>query len=122
MTRGLSYLIAIACVAVPCAALAQPSHHASRIRAENACAAMGLEPSEAPFTSCVLSLENSVGAPAEQPLGYVAQQDQYQRGDQMTSIRRACAEMGLAPGSQQYQSCFGNLNMTIDDANRSGTD
>jgi hypothetical protein len=30
--------------------------------------------------------------------------------------------MGLAPGSQQYQSCFGNLNMTIDDANRSGTD
>lgn len=75
---------------------------------------MGLNPSEAPFTSCVLSLENSVGD--------VAQANHYQRGDQMTSIRRACADMGLAPGSLQYQSCFGNLNMTIDDENRVGTD
>lgn len=83
---------------------------------------MGLNPSEAPFTSCVLSLENSVGASAELLLGDVAQEDHYQRGDQMTSIRHACAQMGLAPGSLQYQSCFGNLNMTIDDANRVGTD
>ena len=122
MLRQISFLVAIACCAAPLPAMAQPSH-AARARAEHACAAMGLNPSEAPFTQCVMSLEGSVGVtPAPSYGAYVAQRDFYQRGDQMTSIRHACAQMGLAPGSAQYQSCFGNLNMTIDDANRVGTD
>lgn len=85
---------------------------------------MGLNPSEAPFTRCVKSLTASLGVGPQAPLGTtaVAAEGFYQRGDQMTSIRHACAEAGLAPGSPQYQSCFGNLNMTIDDSNRVGTD
>jgi hypothetical protein len=71
---------------------------------------MGLNPSEAPFTDCVKSLAPAVA------------DESYQRGDQMASIRRACAQMGARAGSQQYVSCVGNLNMTIDDANRVGTD
>lgn len=122
MLRRFSFVVAIAYCAAPLPAMAQPSHMA-RVRAEHACAGMGLNPGEAPFTQCVMSLETSVGAtPAPSNGEYVAQEESYHRGDQMTAIHRACAQMGLAPGSAQYQSCFGNLNMTIDDANRVGTD
>ncbi len=106
MSRRILFFIAAACLVLPSAAMAQSAVKLTRVQAEKACASMGLNPSEAPFTYCVMSLRQA----AAQPAG------------QMTSIRRACAGMGLAPGSQQYVSCVGNLNMTTDDANRVGTD
>lgn len=86
--------------------MAQSAVGPSRAQAENACASMGLNPSEAPFTYCVMSLREAAARPS----------------DQMTSVRRACRGLGLDPRSQQYATCVGNLNMTIDDANRVGTD
>jgi hypothetical protein len=114
MLRPISFIAAIALCAAPLTAMAH-SFHSVRAHAEHACAAMGLNPSEAPFTQCVMSLEASAGLTPAPPHGdYVAQRYSYQRGDQMTSIRRACGQTGAG--------CFGNLNMTIDDANRVGTD
>lgn len=131
-------------------------------RVANACAGVGLNPSEAPFVYCEMSLQGNIAAapragdrklarracrragyrfgtvsfadcvldreesaaravtPAAAPRG-----DSfgfYQRGDEMTSVHRACAQIGLVPGSQQYATCVGDLDMTIDDANRVGTD
>lgn len=127
-------------------------------RVANACEGMGLNPSEATFVYCEMSLQGNIAAAPrigetklarraciragyrfgtasfadcmlgreESTAGAAAPRGDsfgfYQRGDEMTSVHRACAQIGLVPGSQQYATCVGNLDMTIDDANRVGTD
>jgi hypothetical protein len=161
MLRWIPRLIAVVGLALPTAAVAQNAYSE---RVANACAGMGLNPSEAPYTFCEMSLQDGVAAVerahrtglewracakngyrygtvgfancvldreesgAESPPAAprsVATTDtfrSYQRGDQRTSVRRACAQMGLAPGSSAYDSCVGNLNMTLDDSNMVGSD
>jgi hypothetical protein len=161
MLRWMPVLIALGGLALPSAAAAQ---NANSERVANACAGMGLNPSEAPFAFCEMSLRDDVAAighahrtalewracakkgyhygtvgfancvldreenGAESPPGAprsAAKTDtlrSYQRGDQTTSVRRACTQIGLAPGSSAYDSCVGNLNMTLDDSNMVGSD
>ncbi|MGB6491942.1 MAG: hypothetical protein WBF10_10900 [Methylovirgula sp.] len=142
------------------AAMAQGAPYDQRVA--NGCAGMGLNPSEAPFVFCEMSLRDSaasverartIGLARRECRGYhvgtaafangvldrqeraenrqrftptsTASEDHfhtYQRGDEITSVRRACAQVGLAPGSSGYETCVGDLDMTIDDANRVGTD
>lgn len=91
------------------------------------CRRHGYRPGTSAFALCVLDRENAAAPEQAEPFGVptisrVAQassvagfSDSYQRGDQMTSVRRACAQMGTAPGTQGFQTCVGNLNMTIND-------
>jgi hypothetical protein len=147
---------------IPTAAVAQPY----TARVAQACASMGLTPSEAPYAFCEMSLRDNVaavaeargigaarrqcagkgyrigtpsfancvldrdenfsaaggeGAPAMAEAGEGAFQS-YQRGDQRKSVRRACADIGLDPGSSAFASCVGNLNTTMDDSNMVGSD
>jgi len=94
-----------------------------------ACAGMGLHPGEEPFIACEHSLAQTMHeagltprvAPAPSAAAATDSNpaagfyESYQRGDQMTSVRRACAEIGTVPGTQAFQTCVGNLNMTIND-------
>lgn len=91
------------------------------------CRRHGYRPGTSAFALCVLDREDAAAPERAEPFGNptlsrVAQagltagfSDSYQRGDQMTSVRRACAQIGTAPGTQGFQTCVGNLNMTIND-------
>jgi len=91
------------------------------------CRRHGYRPGTSAFALCVLDREDAAAPEPAEPFGVptlsrVAQAnpaagffDSYQRGDQMTSVRRACAQTGVAPGTQGFQTCVGNLNMTIND-------
>ncbi len=168
MSRHIIAFVAAACLVASSGAMAQTAALGGNARVQRACAEMGLNPSEAPFAYCVMSLgetaaslttalridrerhecgrrgyhpgtpsfancvldrEESVSAPraalAEPPVQETAATEafrSYRRGDQMTSVRHACAELGLAPGSDGYASCVGNLSMTIDDSQTVGSD
>ncbi len=41
---------------------------------------------------------------------------------QVADEQRACANMGIDPGSAQFASCVGNLDATLDDLNNVGAD
>jgi hypothetical protein len=96
-------------------------------REQAVCRRHGYRPGTSAFALCVLDREDAAAPEQAEPFGVpalsrVAQaspaaafSDSYQRGDQMTSVRRACAQMGTAPGTQGFQTCVGNLNMTIND-------
>ncbi len=158
MLRWIFYFAVVVGLSVS-AANAQSARYERRIA--NACEGMGLNPSEAPFVYCEMSLRENVASElraqgaavarrvcvragyrvgsasfancvldreenVERPAAIVGEGGEpfrsYQRGDEMTSVHRACAQIGLVPGSQQYATCVGNLDMTIDDADRVGTD
>jgi len=72
-------------------------------QAQNACAAAGLNPSEAPFAYCVASLREQANP-------------QYAVDDNGMKARRACATMGYNPATAQYSSCVGNLDQTLSDS------
>ncbi len=91
-------------------------------QARRACFRAGYRVGSASFANCVLDRERSAARPAASAAAAGEPFRPYQRGDEMTSVRRACAQTGLVPGSQQYATCVGDLDMTIDDANRVGTD
>jgi hypothetical protein len=88
--------------------------------ARRACIRAGYRIGSASFANCMVDREESTALPAA--TGGDESFRLYQRGDEMTSVRGACAHIGLIPGSQQYATCVGNLDMTIDDADRVGTD
>lgn len=168
MSRYVFVFVAAACLMAYSGAMPQAAALAGDARVQRACAGMGLNPSEAPFAYCVMSLgetaaslttalrinqerhecgrlgyhpgtsifancvldrEETVSATraasAESPAQETAATEafrSYRRGDQMTSVRHACAELGLAPGSDSFASCVGNLSMTIDDSQMVGSD
>jgi hypothetical protein len=41
---------------------------------------------------------------------------------QLAQERRACASLGIDPGTAAFQSCVGNLDQTMTDVNRVGSD
>lgn len=149
-----------------CAARAQAAANPYAARIARACESMGLNPSEAPYAFCEMSLEDSSAAitsaqadavarracarsglrigsaalancvldreaglaefqptePLPASAGRAKPMQSYQRRDQTTSVARACADLGLVPGSEAFESCVGNLGMTMDNANMVGTD
>jgi hypothetical protein len=164
MVRWIPFFVVAIGLTAPSWAIAQDANPAGG-QVANACTGMGLNPSEAPYAFCAMSLQDVAASAADARRismerrecarhGYrigtasfancvldreetvstvgpppapvpVAAEDpfrSYQRGDQRTSVRRACARMGLAPGSSEYATCVGNLNMTIDDSNMVGSD
>jgi hypothetical protein len=128
MLRGIFFSLIVAGIAAASGAMAQRADpYSDSERAARACAGMGLNPSEAPYVFCKMSLQESAAAASQArdigaPTSGEDQFGSYQRGDQTTSVRRACVHVGLAPGSLNYASCVGNLNMTIDDSNMVGSD
>jgi hypothetical protein len=159
---GLLFAAAVS-VSAACGAMAQSANNPGEGAVANACAGLGLNPSEAPYIFCKMSLEDSVAAVAQaraidvarracahkgyrvgtasfancvldreesvenQPPAALASTAEdlghsYQRGDQRRSVPRACAQLGLDPGSPAFSSCVSNLNMTLDDSNMVGGD
>ncbi|MGP8233361.1 MAG: hypothetical protein ACLQL2_11985 [Methylovirgula sp.] len=96
-------------------------------REQAVCRRRGYRPGTSAFALCVLDREAAAGPERTAAFGVptmapephtnlaVAFFDNYQRGDQTTSVNRACAMMGTVPGTQGFQTCTGNLNMTIND-------
>jgi hypothetical protein len=119
---GLSACLLLVILSAP--AMAQGTGESAVARA---CAGMGLHPGEEPFIACERSLAQTMSeagltpraaAPSAAATGSdpaAGFYESYQRGDQMTSVRRACAQIGAVPGTQAFQTCVGNLNMTIND-------
>lgn len=158
---GLLFAAAIG-VSAASEAMAQGGYNLDERTVAQACAGLGLNPSEAPYAFCELSLQDSaasverarstdlarracageghVGAAsfancvldreenaANQPLPAPTSTAEapfrsYQRGDQRRSVPRACAQLGLDPGSLAFSSCVSNLNMTLDNSNMVGSD
>ncbi|HEX4040253.1 MAG TPA: hypothetical protein VHY10_01015 [Xanthobacteraceae bacterium] len=86
-----------------------------------ACAAMGLNPSEAPFIYCVHSLANS--APV-QPYAMNTPTAMSDAGDYRApgtgtgishNAASACAAIGLDPATARFSYCVGDLNHTLFD-------
>lgn len=159
---GLLFAAAIE-VSAASGVMAQSAHNPGEAAVAGACAGLGLNPSEAPYAFCKMSLEDSVAAVAQaraidvarrvcarkgyrvgtasfancvldreesaenQPPPAPASTTEdpgrfYQRGDQRTSVPRACAQLGLDPGSPAFSSCVSNLNITLDNSNMVGSD
>jgi hypothetical protein len=83
-----------------------------------ACTAMGLNPSEAPFTYCVQSL-----SPAAEPQIYAMNRpisasdagSYYRNSATGDRAENACAAIGLDPITARYSYCVSNLNQTLFD-------
>jgi hypothetical protein len=85
-----------------------------------ACASAGLDPSEAPYVYCVMSLEQSGAAlPAG---GRAVPAPAPAIGTPYNQAETACGNLGFAPASAGYANCVGNLDQTLEDAQRVGTD
>jgi hypothetical protein len=87
-----------------------------------ACAAMGLNPSEAPFAYCLRSLAQSAPVQPYAMNTPVAMSDAGDyRGPGLTgtgishNAADACAAIGLDPGTARYSYCVGDLNHTLFD-------
>jgi len=101
------------------AAIVPATHAASLDPVRSACAAMGLNPTEAPFADCVASLQKSV--PKDSHLLRVT------AGRGVTGLgnvgpfmgvgaQSACAAIGLDPATASYSYCVNNLRQTLFDA------
>lgn len=98
--RSLPYIAGAAFAALLSpAAMAHMPAGASHSQAESACAGIGLDPSELPYVNCVKSFMILSKAGQAMPPG---------------AVGRACIRAGFAPGSQDYASCVGNLNASIE--------
>jgi hypothetical protein len=108
-----------ACASAP--PILSPAQAAEMGSIRAACAAMGLNPSEAPFIYCVHSLANS--APV-QPYAMntptaLSDAGDYRAPGTGTGISHnaanACAAIGLDPGTARFSYCVGDLNHTLFD-------
>jgi hypothetical protein len=104
-------LCGVAALIVGCAtgspnADSAPSPQESQMR--SACAAAGLDPHEAPFAYCILSLRQQA-------------HPQYASDDNSRRARLACAGMGYDGASEAYATCVGNLTQTLFDAQNIGS-
>jgi hypothetical protein len=123
--RRILLVLAGAALVAACASTApalSPAQAAELNSIRAACAAMGLNPSEAPFIYCVRSLTASaprrpyamnrtVVSDAGQPGAGFAQ-----GGD----ADGACAAIGLNPTTARYSYCVSDLRATIEQANNIG--
>ncbi len=102
------------------AAVGSPVFHTARgannMTIQDACAAIGLDPGEAPFTRCVQSLERSVSMPE---LDLAASQNGADvavgSGETRVGHRSeyACRAIGLSPTTARYSYCVTNLRQTL---------
>lgn len=103
---GATAIAMVAAVSVPANAddnssrLAKKEHHA--------CAhVLGLNPSEAPYQTCVENLDRSLAAAGDEP-----------PDDATTPIERvprACTAVGLKPGTPAYDDCVTDLGESLTD-------
>ncbi len=82
----------------------------------NACAAIGLDPGEAPFIQCVQSLERSASLP-ESALAASQNGVDVAVGSGETRVGHrseyACRAIGLSPTTARYSYCVANLRQTL---------
>ncbi|HXE17541.1 MAG TPA: hypothetical protein VN632_09945 [Stellaceae bacterium] len=112
MNRVLT-ILAIGGSVAACAATAPTMSHAQAAdmnRVHAACAALGLNPHEAPYFGCIRSLEASLPA---RPVAMAA-------AAPAGTIEGACAAIGIDPNTARFSYCVGNLRQTLDDANNIG--
>jgi len=102
MFGGIAALIA-GCALSPTSASAASDAQLSQI--QSACAAAGLNPSQAPFAYCVASMREQANP-------------HYVTDDNTMQAQRTCAAMGDGPGTAQYSTCVGNLTQTLFDRSR----
>lgn len=109
MTR--LYLGLIAAAAFAAAAPIGPAAATDMTTVRTACAALGLNPSEAPFAYCVQSLEASAPseASAAAPAAATAISGRYTAED-------ACVAIGLNPATARFSYCVSNLKQTLFDS------
>jgi hypothetical protein len=123
--RWIFFSMMIVGFAAASGTMAQSASYSAQIA--DACAGIGLNPSEAPYLYCEMSLQASTAGIARQPVASApiatnSPFQSYQRGDQWTSVLRACAQVGLVPDSPAFSRCAANLDATLDDADRTGSD
>ncbi len=110
------YSILIVGVCALGSAVFQSVPGAESLTINDACAAIGLAPGEAPFTRCVQSLERSVSMP-ESPLPESRRGANVAVGSGETRIGHrseyACRVIGLNPTTATYSYCVGNLRQTL---------
>jgi hypothetical protein len=106
-------LIGVCALATP---VFHAAHGASNMTIQDACAAIGLDPGQAPFTQCVQSLERSVSMP-ESALAASGSGTDVAVGSGETRVGHrseyACRVIGLSPATARYSYCVTNLRQTL---------
>ena len=98
--------------------MAAPAHAADMSSVRTACAAMGLNPSEAPFVYCVQSLAESAQPPVyamNPPTSASDAGSYYHTSTTGYRAENACAAVGLDPTTARFSYCVSNLNQTLFD-------
>ena len=86
---------------------------------QNACAAIGLHPGEAPFVQCVQSLQRSASLPdSALPASQNGTGVAVGSGETRVGHRSeyACRAIGLDPATARYSYCVANLRQTLFEA------
>lgn len=89
---------------------------ANNMTIQDACAAIGLAPGQAPFTQCVQSLQRSASMP-ESALAPSGSGSDVAVGSGETRVGHrseyACRVIGLDPTTARYSYCVSNLRQTL---------
>jgi hypothetical protein len=89
---------------------------ANNMTIQDACAAIGLDPGEAPFTQCVQSLQRSASLP-DSALAASGSGSNVAVGSGETRVGHrseyACRVIGLDPATARYSYCVTNLRQTL---------
>jgi hypothetical protein len=114
----LSSACGLAIAALSIMAPAAPAHSAEPDTIRAACAAIGLAPSEAPFTYCIHSLEDAIARPQTMLTPTVAADAAVGSGETRVGHRAeyACRAIGIDPGTARYSYCVANLKQTLFDS------
>jgi hypothetical protein len=92
------------------------AHGANNMTIQDACAAIGLDPGEAPFTQCVQSLQRS-SSMTESALAASKSGGDVAVGSGETRVGHrseyACRAIGLDPTTARYSYCVTNLRQTL---------
>jgi hypothetical protein len=119
--------VAIATLAAACA-LAAPSDVAAQTAQDaqlhRACAALGLDPGQAPFQLCTRSLRASL--PSQPASTTIAPTNAAATTNGVlpsrAAVQQACSIIGLSPATAQFDACVTNLQATLFRASQVGTD
>lgn len=86
---------------------------------QNACAAIGLDPGQAPFTRCLQSLQRSLSLP-DSALAASKSGADVAVGSGETRVGHrseyACRAVGIDPATARYSYCVTNLRQTLFEA------
>jgi hypothetical protein len=108
---------------VPVAACSMPGDVSRVIQIRDVCESMGLPSSEAPFSACVYSLEQTApmktaALGSNRGVPYVVPDDE--GSADRKRIERACFDVGLDPRGWSYWNCVDNLDRTLFDISMVG--